>query len=78
MGVTVRVGPKYQVVIPQAIRKKLGLAPRDEMLVEEIDGMIVILPRPKSHTDFVIGLGKEIWRGIDPKAYASRERASWD
>ncbi len=78
MAATVRVGPKYQVVIPQAIRRKLGLAPRDEVLVEEMGGIIVILPRPKSYTDFITGLGKEIWKGIDPKAYVARERADWD
>ncbi len=24
------------------------------------------------------GLGKEIWRGVDPTAYVEQERRSWD
>jgi plasmid stability protein len=24
------------------------------------------------------GLGKEIWRGVDPAVYVERERRSWD
>jgi len=78
MGVNVKVGPKYQVVIPQAIRKRVPLHPRKEVLVEEINGVIFILPKPTSFTEFMIGLGKETWKGIDPKAYIKKERESWE
>lgn len=27
MGVTVKVGPKYQVIIPKELRKKVGISP---------------------------------------------------
>ena len=77
MGVKVKVGPKYQVVIPQTIRKKVPLHPKKEVLVEEINGVIVILPQPKSFTEFMLGLGKDVWKGIDPKTYVKKERASW-
>lgn len=77
MGETVKVGPKYQVVIPQAIRKKVPLSPKKEVLVEEINGVIVIFPQPKSFTEFILGLGKDAWKGIDPKIYVKKERASW-
>jgi len=77
MGVRVKVGPKYQVVIPQAIRKKVPLLPQKEVLVEEINGIIIILPQPDSYTDLMLGLGKEIWKGIDPKSYVAKERAGW-
>jgi AbrB family looped-hinge helix DNA binding protein len=77
MGVKVKVGPKYQVVIPQAIRKKVPLLPKKEVLVEEMNGVIVILPQPKSFTEFMLGLGKEVWKGIDPKTYIKKERTSW-
>ncbi|MFB3885920.1 MAG: AbrB/MazE/SpoVT family DNA-binding domain-containing protein [Thermodesulfobacteriota bacterium] len=77
MGVRVKVGPKYQVVIPQTIRKRVPLFPRKEVLVEEINGIIIILPQPDSYTDSMLGLGKEIWKGIDPKSYVAKERASW-
>ncbi len=77
MGEKVKVGPKYQVVIPQAIRKKVSIAPKKEVIVEEINGAIVILPKPKSFTKFMIGLGKQAWEGIDPKTYIKKERANW-
>ena len=77
MGAKVKVGPKYQVVIPQSIRNKISLLPKEEVLVEEINGAIVILPHMKSFTEFMFGLGKEAWKGIDPKSYVKKERASW-
>jgi AbrB family looped-hinge helix DNA binding protein len=77
MGVKVKVGPKYQVVIPQGLREKVALAPKNEVLVEEIHGVILILPQPKSFSAFMFGLGKESWKGIDPKKYVRKERADW-
>ena len=77
MGVKVKVGPKFQVVIPQSIRRKVPLVPRTEVLVEEINGAIIILPEPKSFTEFMFGLGKDAWAGIDPRSYVKKERASW-
>jgi len=77
VGVKVKIGPKYQVVIPQSIRRKVPLVPRTEVLVEEINGAIIILPEPKSFTEFMFGLGKDAWEGIDPKSYVKKERASW-
>jgi len=77
MGVKVKVGPKYQVVIPQTIRKKVHIHPQNEVLVEEVNGAIIILPQPTSFTEFMIGLGKETWKGIHPKVYVRKERAGW-
>ena len=77
MGVKVKVGPKYQVVIPQSIRRRVPIAPKNEVLVEEIQGVILILPKPKSFSDFLLGLGKETWKGIAPKNYVRKERRDW-
>lgn len=77
MGVSVKVGPKYQIVIPQDIRQKIGLRPKDEVIVEEIGGTVIIIPKPKSFTDFIIGLGKEVWERVDVKDYLKKERESW-
>jgi AbrB family looped-hinge helix DNA binding protein len=77
MGISVKVGPKYQVVIPSAIRKKVPLDPQEEVLVEELDGIIVIVPRPKSYAGWMMGLGKEAWGGVDPRHYVAAERDGW-
>lgn len=36
---TVRVGPKGQVVLPKRVRDKLGIKPGDEVVVEEVGGV---------------------------------------
>jgi AbrB family looped-hinge helix DNA binding protein len=77
MGVTVKIGSKYQVVIPLPIRKKVRIHPQNEVLVEEVNGAIIILPKPTSFTEFMLGLGKEAWKGVDPKAYVRKERTGW-
>ena len=77
MAVKVKIGPKYQVVIPRLIRKKVPISPKKEVLVEEVNGAIIILPHPESFTEFMFGLGKETWKGTDPKAHVKKERAGW-
>jgi AbrB family looped-hinge helix DNA binding protein len=41
-GMTHKVGPKGQVVLPKAMRDRLGIQPGDEVLFDEGDGEIVV------------------------------------
>ncbi|TWI72988.1 AbrB family looped-hinge helix DNA binding protein [Desulfobotulus alkaliphilus] len=41
---TVTVSPKYQVVIPKAIREKLKLKPGQRMRIVEYDNRIELIP----------------------------------
>jgi len=41
---TVTVSPKYQVVIPKAIREKLEVRPGQQVMVMEHDGRIEFVP----------------------------------
>jgi AbrB family looped-hinge helix DNA binding protein len=41
---TVKVSPKYQVVIPRAVRDSLRLKPGQRMQVVEYDGRIELIP----------------------------------
>ena len=41
---TVTISPKYQVVIPKAIREQLGLRPGQKIETVVIDGRIEMIP----------------------------------
>jgi len=44
---TVTVSPKFQVVIPKALREKLKLKPGQKLYIYELDGKIHLdFPRP--------------------------------
>ncbi len=58
---TVKVSPKFQIVIPRALREKLKLKPGQKLQIYEIDGTIRLsIPRPLSA---LRGIAKGIsWR----------------
>ena len=35
-------------------------------------------PKQKNHTSKMLGLGREIWNGINPLVYIRNQRAEWD
>ena len=41
----VRVSPKFQVVIPKALREELRIEPGQELLMYAIDGSLRLVPR---------------------------------
>jgi len=41
---TVKVSPKYQIVIPLDVREKMELKPGQEVVVIEKDGVIHVIP----------------------------------
>lgn len=53
---TVRVGPKGQVVVPKAIRERVGIHPGDEVVVLEANGEVRIR-RPRTADDLLGLLG---------------------
>jgi AbrB family looped-hinge helix DNA binding protein len=75
---TVKISSKYQIVVPKQARKALGLAAGDELVVVAREGRIELIPRPKSYTAATLGLGSEVWEGIDAVKYARGERESWE
>lgn len=77
MAVTVRMSSKNQIVVPREVREALRLRPGSELIVAVEQGRAVLWPKPKDYVAALRGLGKEIWRGVDPVEYIRRERASW-
>lgn len=41
---TVTVSPKYQVVIPEAVRKAMGVKPGEKFQVLHYDGRVQLIP----------------------------------
>lgn len=72
------ISQKYQVVIPKAIREKTKLLEGQEMYVYAVGDSIIMSPSPKSYSKKMLGLGQEIWKGVDPLEYIRQERADWD
>jgi AbrB family looped-hinge helix DNA binding protein len=64
---TVTVSPKFQVVIPKAVRKALHLRPGQKMQVIEYDGRIELVPERdiKELRGFVKGINTEFEREED-------------
>ena len=64
---TVTLSPKYQVVIPQAIREALGLTPGEKLRVIRHGGRVELIPvrRLKDLRGFLKGLDTGIEREGD-------------
>jgi AbrB family looped-hinge helix DNA binding protein len=74
---TYRVGPKGQVVIPKPIRDSLGIAPGDEVEVDERGGEIVIRAATRPPLRGMLAhAGTSLTDGLlqDRKAERERER----
>ena len=63
----VTVSPKYQVVIPKAVREALHLRPGQKMQVIEYDGRIELIPERdiKELRGFLKGIHTEFGREAD-------------
>ncbi len=64
---TVTVSPKYQVVIPRAIRQALHLRPGQKMQVVEYEGRVELIPERdiKELRGFLKGINTEFEREKD-------------
>lgn len=78
------VSPKYQVVIPKAIRKQIKIKPGQKMNVKLNGQQIVISSAKKDDTsdwkypeDYIKNLPNP-WKGEDVDKYLEDERNSWD
>lgn len=77
MKTMITVSSKYQIVIPREAREKLDLKAGDKLIIKANNEKIIIYPQPKSYAKYSLGLGKEIWQGIDATEYVKKERQIW-
>ena len=73
----IKVNAKYQITIPRIARKRLNINPGDRLLVDVQDGIIVLIPQPKTYTKHLQGLHSKIWKGINAQNYLAAEREAW-
>jgi AbrB family looped-hinge helix DNA binding protein len=64
---TVTISPKYQVVIPKAVREALHLRPGQKMQIVEYDGRIELIPERdiRDLRGFLKGINTEFEREED-------------
>ncbi len=77
MKTMITISSKYQIVIPREVREKLDLKAGDKLIIKTNKEKIIIYPQPKSYAKYALGLGKEIWQGIDATEYVRKERETW-
>ncbi len=70
---------RYQITIPEEIRTRAQLKIGDSLLWQ-YDGIrqeIIVMPKPKSFSEKLWGLGKDIWGQEPTDEYISKERTEW-
>lgn len=73
----VTIGPKYQIVIPKSIRKKMkGIIPGHKVRVHysPVDQSVKVQTVQDNWIDRNYGLMKEAWKDIDPIAELEKMR----
>ena len=65
---------KYQIVIPLAARRALGLRAGDKLLVVVRGDHIIVLQKPVEYRAAIRGLAGRAY----PNRYLHKERRSWD
>lgn len=73
----IKVNAKYQITIPKSVREMLDIKVGNHLLLDVQDGVMVLIPEPKSYTDYLQGLPGEIWKGLDVMDYRAEERGAW-
>jgi bifunctional DNA-binding transcriptional regulator/antitoxin component of YhaV-PrlF toxin-antitoxin module len=70
---------RYQITIPEEIRTRAKLNIGDSLLwqYDEIRQEIIVMPKPKSFSDKLWGLGKDIWEKESGDEFIQKERAEW-
>lgn len=76
METSVKISSKHQIAIPAKVRKELHLAAGDKLLILVSGNKIIMEPVPKSYTEYMQGLGKEVWNGKGEELLR-KERESW-
>ncbi len=77
-----RISTKYQTVIPTSIRKAVDLSINQEIFWQIIQNgpnpIIMVIPKPKNWSNYLSGLGKEVWKDVNTDNYLHNLRKEWN
>jgi AbrB family looped-hinge helix DNA binding protein len=75
----VKLSKRNQMVLPKAAREALGVEPGGRVLVIVQGQHVRLLPEPEEWTDYVYGLGEDMWATLGGgEKFLQEERASWE
>ena len=74
----VKLNSKNQIALPRTMLQKLNIKAGDSLLLDILDGVMLLMPQPESYADHLQGLYPEIWKDLDTKKYLEKEKLSWE
>jgi AbrB family looped-hinge helix DNA binding protein len=75
---SIKVSTKYQVSLPSAARRRLGIEAGDRLSVELTTDALILRRRPERPSERLRGLGREAWQGVDPVRHVRQLREASD
>ena len=79
MIASAKLSSKFQITIPAAIRRLLGIAAGDVVILTVEEGEVILRAAKGGWTESSRGLGAEVWkRAGGGVAAVERERDSWE
>ncbi len=77
--IVVKLSKRNQMVLPKAARQALGVDPGGRVLVIVQDQRVRLLPEPDNWTEYVYGLGEDMWAALGGgERFLQEERAAWE
>ena len=73
----VKVSSKNQIAIPAEARRKLNIRSGDTLIYVVVGDQLVLIQEPKDWVEYMEGLGKEVWEGVDVDEYIAESRGRW-
>jgi AbrB family looped-hinge helix DNA binding protein len=73
-SLSVKVSSRYQIAVPQVVRRRLNIHTGDRLLVDVQDGLLILIPEPDDYAVRLAGLHRELWEGLDTTRYLQEER----
>lgn len=77
--VLVKLSERNQMVLPKEAREALGVKPGGRVVVVVEEQSVRLLPEPDSWSDYIYGLGAEVWATLGGgEQFLAEERAAWE